>query len=303
MQQYDLSLAPVESMLRPETPSESESPHVNDPLNARGVRLGWAIKLVYAVRQEIANMWERYNHHLKAYEQLNWNDSIPEPTRPEIPESQEVTPLFLVDHVIRPLTRQSRAALYHRIPTDAVAAPKAFVSHSWAQPLEETLAFGLDSDKSPDSNKSDVPIWLDVLVYNQHEPQSVAGDMEMIVGSIGSLVSLFKPDRELRRLWCLWEVLCAHSSGATIAVIEPALSSHYFGKARSDFERSFTSVLAAETTLAADREQILAAIIRAFGSIEAADEFIRQTALKDLTSESDAPYNRRKNPPESRKPG
>ena len=172
-----------------------------------------------------------------------------------------------------------------------------FLSHCWRDALGpgpfDTVG-ALYSSAKPDTQlPGDTLIWLDLLVYNQHVPQSIAADMEGIIGSIGSLISSFRPNSVLSRLWCLWELLCANNAGARIQVVETAVSRSYFGQAREAFESDFTSVSAAETTHEADRTQILEAMVHAFGSVDAADAFVRRTVLEKLTQARDAPWRKR----------
>jgi hypothetical protein len=207
-----------------------------------------------------------------------------------------------VEAVVRPLTSRCRSALFDRVPPEAVGPPAAFVSHSWANPLAgsggtlpQFLADGRGTfqARAGDDLRA-VPVWLDILVYDQHRPQSVAGDMEAVVGSIGTLVLALGTPNTFSRLWCLWEWLCAQAARADVVVLEPDWTgAHgYFGTAREQLDRAFTSIADARTGVAADREQILAAMEARFGSIAAADEVLLETIRSQLTTRDDAPWNR-----------
>ena len=294
---FNLDLKPIESMLLPEPPDEGSSAHGNVPVQRRGVRLDWTMRFIKAVEAEIQAMWERYDNHSRAYEHLNWAGDIPEPTSPDVPRDQLVTALFVVDHVVRPLTAREQGgpvrenSTGRRRATDDVPFP-LLARCAGARSFRHRGSTLLSA--KPDTQlPGDTLIWLDLLVYNQHVPQSIAADMEGIIGSIGSLISSFRPNSVLSRLWCLWELLCANNAGARIHVVETAVSRSYFGQARESFDSDFTSVSAAETTHEADRTQILEAMVHAFGSVEAADAFVRRTVLEKLTQARDAPWRKR----------
>lgn len=294
---FTLDLNRIESMLLPEHLLEESTLHDMVPVHQRGVRLEWVIEFVKVVQKMIDDMWSRYNSHCKAYEHLNPSGHIPEAVVPAIPKNQIVNGYFLVEHVVKPLTKKSTEAMYFRVPQTALAPPKLFISHAWQDdlgPLPYSTLGSLSADKLGGDNIGKTPIWLDVLVYNQHKPQAIANDMERIIGSIGVLTFTFNSQHMLSRLWCLWELLCAHRSGAEIKIIESAPYRYYFSKSRKWFEENFISVTDAETTYAEDRTQILTALESEFGSTQSADEFIKRMILDDLTRESDAPW--RKNP-------
>jgi hypothetical protein len=293
---FSLELDRIEAMLLPERLPKDLTSHNMVPVHQRGVRLEWAMELVKAVSQVIDDMWTRYSYHCKAYEHLNWSGQIPEAAAPAIPRDQVVNGYFLVEHVVKPLTEKYQEALYFRVPGTALSSPTLFISHAWQDdlgPLPYSTLGSLYADKSASTDIGKTAIWLDVLVYNQHVPQAIANDMEKIIGSVGALIFSFNSQHMLSRLWCLWELLCAHRSGAKIRVIEPAPYRYYFGKALEWFEKNFTSVTGAETTHAVDRSQILTAIESEFGTTQNADEFIHRIIRENVTRESDAPWRKR----------
>jgi hypothetical protein len=135
-----------------------------------------------------------------------------------------------------------------------------FVSHAWSNPLIGGNAFTtLYAIKHPYKSHSAVEfVWLDVACYNQHRVEVVAADMKAVISSIGRIALPMINAAPFGRLWCLWELLCAHVGGAAVDLWEANGSAYDIGFSARRFTEDFVSVERAGTSLATDREQILA---------------------------------------------
>ncbi|MBX2881915.1 MAG: hypothetical protein KTR32_18350, partial [Granulosicoccus sp.] len=193
--------------------------------------------------------------------------------------------------VVKPFTEQFQTALYARIPPEARSTPDVFVSHAWGHPMAVHPGTTLTDMAAGNRAVSRAAFcWIDLFVYNQHKAQDIAMDMERIIGAVGKLVLPLPSEKPLRRLWCIWEWLCAHRAGVDIVIPEAAYDRHYFGKQREWFERSFQSMSLAQTSRDEDRVLILDAIVDTFGSVEQADAELRALADRSLTRAKDAPW-------------
>lgn len=292
---FQLDFSRIEALLLPEPEPGAATLDDEVPVARRGVKIDWLFEFLRAVGDAFDDVWRRYESHERAYTHFNWHGHIPEAEPPDCPRHPELTGHFLQSAIVKPLTARCQASLYARIPLDARGDAKVFVSHAWADPLgilPGTTLTDMVSGNNPVSRAD--PCWIDLFVYNQHIAQDIAGDMEHIIGAIGKLVLPLPSPATVERLWCIWEWLSAHRAGARIILPEAAYDRYYFGKKRQWFESEFRSVAEARTTLAADREQIMAAILEVFGTVDAADAEIRRLADQFFTRAKDAPYRRGK---------
>jgi hypothetical protein len=271
------------------------------PLSDCGVRYEWIQNFLQGIQNYIDKSWEFYDSHSKAYEYLNFSDLIREPIEPKIPRDEDITPEFIVPNFIKPLTIKSKSPLYARVPSEFRGKPDVFVSHSWNQILPITInlivsyrMYGMVDPRYNEGPLHGKPrygenpyLWIDVISYNQHKVESIADDMKAIIRFIGNLAlpiptynRMFKTP--FSRLWCLWELLCAYETKSEILLCDTAMARADVGKGFELFQKSFSSVSNASTTLEKDKVEILNAIISTFGSIDAADKYIRQLIDKFL---------------------
>ena len=135
-------------------------------------------------------------------------------------------------------------------------------------------------------------VWIDFACYNQYRVECVADDMRAVIGSIGRVGIPMINSVPFSRLWCLWEILCAHLADAKLEMYEANGSAYDMGFVADRFQEEFRSVERAATTLPQDRELILEAMISTFGSIAKADERLRQLVNSMLSKQSDKPWNK-----------
>jgi hypothetical protein len=219
-------------------------------------------------------------------------DGVPDPGPLPFPVNLEPSvPAFLVPHVIKPLTRELQAPLYVLVPPDQRGRPDVFISHAWSNPLIGFAASSLYAIGAMGKHPVPTHVWLDVVCYNQHKPEAIADDMKSVIRSIGKLVLPMVNTAPFSRLWCLWELLCAHLTQAEVLIEEANTNVHDLGLVDKAFRTEFKSVEQANTTLPQDRRQILEAMVATFGSIDATDEYLRRLILARLSNDSDKPWN------------
>lgn len=262
----------------------------NMPIENRGVSLNWLINFLKEVDRSRHVIVEDYQRRKYRW----WWRDEPEPDPLPFNENVEMTPHFVVSHVIRPMTQAYSGPLFARVPEHQRGKPDTFVSHAWTNRLIGGSAFAtLYALDSPLRYWNPVKyVWIDVVCYNQHRPESIADDMKRIVASIGRVGLPVINSAPFSRLWCLWELLCAHVMQAKVEVYEPHESPYELGFPRMHFADGFKSVERAATTLPEDREHILEAMKATFGSIRNADEHIRDLIGSMLSKESDKPWNK-----------
>ena len=85
-------------------------------------------------------------------------------------------------------------------------------------------------------------VWLDLICYNQHRAEAIAADMESVIASIGRVDLPMVNAVPFSRLWCLWELLCAHVTGADVNLWEANGSVYDIGFLARRFKDEFVSV-------------------------------------------------------------
>ena len=259
-------------------------------LQDRGVTVEWLVGFAKSADRALSRYWETRDYQSRA--SLHF-DNVPDPPPALYARGQEITSHFLTATVVQPLTAACLTPLYSLVPEGSRGKPDLFLSHAWGNPLvgyasSELLALYSAVRSGP----APMHVWLDIVSYNQHRAEAIAADMKTVVASIGRLGLPLFNDLPFSRLWCLWELLCAHIAGAEIVLFEPNTSAHDLGLVLHNFEETFISVDRAETTLAADRDAILSAMIDTFGSVAQANAFVREAVTSRLTGDSDKPWNR-----------
>ncbi len=250
-------------------------------LHERGVDLYWLLNFVRAVNDQLRSMEREYLEQERASLIV---DNIPAPEPLPFAFNEEITPRFLVQNLIVPLTKVFAGPLYARLPIECRGSPSRFVSHTW----DTSLLSGPFSTLA--ALRGAGYVWIDIVCYNQHRAESIATDMKAVVESIGELHIPLIGIAPFERLWCLWELLCAHTVNAKVKIVEPEVTQYDLGMMMRYFREKFKSVEIAATTLPEDREQILAAIVSEFGSTRRADEYIRRLVEGTLSKESDKPW-------------
>ena len=210
------------------------------PIHERGIRLDWLIDFVKAVErgwQEVLSRRDSQRRASMNYDTVPWPDPLP------VSDQQEMTAEFVVEYAVRPLTAESRAPLYSRVPPEHRGRPNMFVSHAWSNPLIGGNAFTtLYAIKHPYKSHSAVEfVWLDVACYNQHRVEVVAADMKAVISSIGRIALPMINAAPFGRLWCLWELLCAHVGGAAVDLWEANGSPYDIGFSARRFTEDFAA--------------------------------------------------------------
>ncbi len=260
------------------------------PLHERGVHLEWLNDFVWNVSRDWQDILEQHEYHRKAN---IYFDNVPEPSPLPFPAGQEMTSAFLVANVIQPMTEVFAGPLFARIPKEYIGRPDLFVSHAWSNPLVGNAFAELEALRRPYVKRGTTEyVWLDVVCYNQHRAESVAADMKAIVASIGRVGIPMVNSVPFSRLWCLWELLCAHVAEAEVHVYEATGSVYDLGYLARCFHDEFKSVERAATTLSSDRDQILSAMVSTFGSIQKTDDYVHLLVDGMLSKDSDKPWNR-----------
>ena len=260
------------------------------PLHQRGVSASWLVKFVHHVLDaggEVADQNECDRLASIRYD-------TPWPTSVALNPNSGTPTGFVVNEVIVPLTNTRRLPLYALVPERYRREPDVFISHAWSNPLAESAPastlYTLDS-RLRSWGPRDF-IWIDFACYNQHYAECIADDMKDVIRAIGRLGIPMINSVPFSRLWCLWELLCAHVVGASIEMYEANSSAYDMGMILDRFDYDFRSVENADTTLKADKDNILAAMESTFGSIPQADEYVRNLAKSMLSKHSDKPWNR-----------
>jgi hypothetical protein len=139
------------------------------------------IKFVNSAASSWLDVVERHDSQARA---STYSNTVPWPDPLPFPPDQRMSPAFLVPNVIRPLTATVQGSLFARVPVDHKGRPDLFVSHAWSSPLEGSVTLGtLQALDSPYKRHGPVKrVWLDVVSYNQHHVESIAADMQTVVG-------------------------------------------------------------------------------------------------------------------------
>jgi ankyrin repeat protein len=128
-------------------------------------------------------------------------------------------------------------------------------------------------------------VWIDFICYNQHLFETIAPDMERVIGEIGRIGFAATPVPLMNRSWCLWEFLCSERAGASPAIFvckgfrnDKILSSNAFF-------RSFAGVKGSLSSSPRDQASIFDSFLNQFGSFEAADENIDALIRKMMSDD------------------
>ena len=251
------------------------------PLGQRGVRFGWLYDFLGGtwenVNAYVGRIWDQFRSQQNASMYGPWD--VPWPDHPEYPEDLAEnlrTTRQLVSNLIVPVTNSILAPLYARVPPAHRGRPSIFLSHTWDS---NAFAGGHGSlDIVLDHNR-DSFVWVDIASYNQNSVKSetIAADMRSIISDIGKVAFILTTEPFFTRSWCLWEVVCGHGTGAEVTIYDQILriQKKYWSSEAGQMPQKFRSVLDLSASQESDREQILNLLISTFGSIEQADEYVR----------------------------
>jgi len=259
------------------------------PLENRGIRLSWFTDLIHSItwhanaaRREALEADQRAEYQRKAsiyFANVPWPDPV------QIPDEIAYTTRDFVGQYVLTKTAAIKGPLYAFAPDNARGRPGSFVSHAWdAHLFIQGHAFGiLDAIGEGIAGIKEEFIWIDIACYNQHSDLQVAPDMERVIDNIGKIAFPITPVPLFDRIWCLWELLCAAKVEAKLQFCAAPGFRTDKRIMVNDFIRAFTSVQNARATVSADREVILNAIEKHFGSFDKADSFIRDLLDRGLS--------------------
>jgi hypothetical protein len=104
--------------------------------------------------------------------------------------------------------------------------------------------------------------------------------MEPVIADIDRLVLPMSEPPWYQRSWCIWEVLCALRANKDIVLLEYAKRARDMYQIRAFYLGGFESIAKSETSVAEDKALILRSTSTMFGSIAAADEYLRTMMSK-----------------------
>jgi hypothetical protein len=212
-----------------------------------------------------------------------------------VPVSEPVSTEDFVRRVVVPLTKRHRCPLFARVPAEFRGKPTIFVSHVWRSRLAQT-PYGLLAtiDWAEDRQRKEHTVWLDIVSYNQHEVKTdrIAADMLEVIRSCRSLRVALSTEPFFHRTWCLWELLGACQTNINVAMCDTLPRSQKYASTEMQFRRPhFESVRQSRALFESERHALLNATEETFGTIEAADDIVRDMIDGFLRAEDGGPVN------------
>jgi hypothetical protein len=262
------------------------------PLHHRGVSIDWLISFVNDLQEEslvprirALEERERVLGHNKAADFGMHNQ--PHMQIPQIPKLTFMNVHCFVEHFIKPLTHEIKAPLYARIPDEHIAPPDIFISHGWNSllvgPKRQRIGT-IDAMERGQFNPKASYIWIDFICYNQHLFETIAPDMERVIGEIGRVGFIATPVPLLNRSWCLWELLCCERTGASTDIFLRNGFRNDKILSVNAFFRSFTGIQASQTISDRDQTDIFEGFLKQFGTFDSADAYIEQLIREKLSA-------------------
>lgn len=262
------------------------------PLEHRGVSLQWLASFVFGLQ---ADSDQRRMRALEQNEQAFFHNRAADRGQHDgpyiapapVPAPSVMNVHAFVQHVVKPLTAELRAPLYARVPPQHRGRPEIFISHAWSALL---VGPGQQAIGTMDALAGPQPgavkptfVWIDFACYNQHLFETVANDMERVIGEIGRIGFAATPIPLLNRSWCLWELLCSERTGTWPEVFVHAGFRNDKILAVNALFRSFAGVAGSRSSSPGDRAAILRAFETRFGSLAAADAHVEQLIAEKLS--------------------
>lgn len=262
------------------------------PLQRRGVSLEWLITFVNNLQAESQEPRERAfreaekaNQHNRAGD-YGLHDQPWMPV-PNIPAPSLMNVHCFVEQFVKPLTQDIKAPLYARLPSQYIGKPDIFISHTWNALLvgpEQQRLGTVDALTEGVHNPKATYVWIDFVCYNQHRVESIAPDMEQVIGEIGRIGFAATPVPLLHRSWCLWELLCCERTGVSPEVF---VRSGYRNDKILSVNALFRSFLGVERSRASsprDQADIFKGFLEQFGTFEAANAHIESLLREKLAA-------------------
>jgi hypothetical protein len=255
------------------------------PLERRGVDGGFVWQLITEVREQR----NRAAADLFSQERAStYFDNVPSPSESPWEMQEELNARRFVARHLFGWTAPLRAPLYARVPLECRGRPKMFLSYSWDADL---LRNGVIEAIEPYLKDGEC-IWIDTFCHNQHNIGSVVPQMERVIADIDRLLLPMSEPPWFERSWCIWEVLCAIHANKEIEVVEYAWRPRTMFLTRKFYLEKFESIEKSKTSFAEDKALILQNASTMFGSVAAADEYLRAMMIKFIDPDP-VPQDRR----------
>ena len=133
---------------------------------------------------------------------LEINEKVVQPYRPTMTVKE------VVEEIIIPATREKGCSFIDHLRPNMYVTPHAFISHAFGNPF--TIIVESLKAYFKDAVFSEVYVWIDIFIINQHRPGDDLYDgltLKATIEASGSVVvCLDKNTLPLFRLWCLYEI-------------------------------------------------------------------------------------------------
>ena len=137
----------------------------------------------------------------------------------------ELTTTDVCESIIKPLTKRyqlSLSELLHQCEYPGIGKATVFISHAWKYKFIDVVnALQTHFHKSLDTI-----VWIDLFSINQHRWNKKtfawwSTTLQQGIGTLGRTVMVLSPWHDpipLTRAWCLWELYCTVTNGASFEV-------------------------------------------------------------------------------------
>jgi hypothetical protein len=239
------------------------------PLERRGVDGGFVWQLLREVQEQRNHTVARIYSQQRASINL---DNVPWPESPWQMQQELTARRFVADHLFG-WTAPLRAPLYARVPVECRGRPKTFVSYCWDAAM---LAHGYGVIEAIEPYLKDGEcVWIDTFCHNKHNIGSVVPQMERVIADSDRLLLPMSEPPWYKRSWCIWEVLCALRANKEVKLVEYARKERDMFQIREFYMGNFESIAKSEASVAEDKALMLQNATTMFGSVAAADEYLR----------------------------
>lgn len=188
---------------------------------------------------------------------------------------KDFTTADVCEKYVKPFTQEYKCSycqVLNAMNHPAVDVASVYVSHAWGSrflDVMDTLLYHFRDDLN-------TVVWFDLFSMNQHKRTSEAlGDFLSAIQFFGRTVMVITAWAEplpLTRTWCLWEIYCTISTGASFEIALDSSSRHDFIKlilkgAKQEINRlrMMINVEKSQSKLIEDKERIFEAIRSSIG--------------------------------------
>lgn len=238
------------------------------PLEARGINGEWLYRFILAIHEYRDTALE--NYYLQQQGAIQ-SDDVPWPNFPAGLDEELNKNSFVRDHVL-PLTRESEAPLFARVPKNKQGTPSVFVTYTWNSGFLADgygVVYAIQRYLSADNY-----IWMDVFSQNQHGTESRSGMKEKVIAGVDRLLLPMSQYPWYECMRCVGEVICAVRLNKEVVFLEYARQLRDYRQIRKYFLGRFDTIAKATATSPDEKEEILHLAKATFGSVEAADSYL-----------------------------